>query len=85
MKFSIHSHFPEVSLSTTVSFLEVFGVDRVRSTVHNWIHNANPQSESGRCPNRVAADETVIRPDDNQYRLYAAVGPENERFAPYAA
>jgi transposase-like protein len=57
-------------------FLEVFGVDRVRSTVHNWVHKADLQPESSRSPNHVAVDETVIRLDDEQYWLYAAVDPE---------
>ena len=35
MKLSIQLHLSVLSLSNTVSFLEVFGVDRVRSTVHN--------------------------------------------------
>jgi transposase-like protein len=76
MKLSIQLHLAGLSLSNTVSFLEVFGVERVRSTVHNWVHKANLQPESGRSPNHVAVDETVIRLDDEQYWLYAAVDPE---------
>ncbi|SNR25771.1 Transposase (or an inactivated derivative) [Halorubrum ezzemoulense] len=58
-------------------FLEIFGVDRVRSTVHNWVHKADLQPESSRSPNHVAIDETVIQLDDEQYWLYAAVDPES--------
>src|SRR6056297_4085820 len=76
MKLSIQLHLAGLSLSNTVSFLEVFGVDRVRSTVHNWVHKADLQPESGRSPNHVAVDETVIRLNDEQYWLYAAVDPE---------
>ncbi|MDB2275353.1 IS6 family transposase [Halorubrum ezzemoulense] len=76
MKLSIQLHLAGLSLSNTVSFLEVFGVKRVRSTVHNWVHKADLQPESGRSPNHVAVDETVIRLDDEQYWLYAAVDPE---------
>jgi transposase-like protein len=76
MKLSIQLHLAGLSLSNTVSFLEVFGVERVRSTVHNWVHKADLQPESGRSPNHVAVDETVIRLDDEQYWLYAAVDPE---------
>jgi len=64
------------SLSNTVSFLEVFGVSRARSTVHNWVHKATLQPESGRSPDHVAVDKTVIRSDDEQYWLYAAVDPD---------
>jgi transposase-like protein len=76
MKLSIQLHLAGLSLSNTVSFLEVFGVNRVRSTVHNWVHKADLQPESGRSPNHVAVDETVIRINDEQYWLYAAVDPE---------
>jgi transposase-like protein len=68
--------FSWLSLSNTVLFFEVFGVYRVRSTVHNWVHKADIQPESGRSPNHVAVDETIIRLDDEQYWLYAAVDPE---------
>jgi len=77
MKLSIQLHLAGLSLSNTVSFLEVFGVDRVRSTVHNWVHKADLQPETGRSPNHVAVDETVIQLDDEQYWLYAAVDPES--------
>jgi len=76
MKLSIQLHLAGLSLLNTVLFLEIFGVDRVRSTVHNWVHKADLQPESGRSPNHVAVDETVIRLDDEQYWLYAAVNPE---------
>src|SRR6056297_2265840 len=76
MKLSIQLHLAGLSLSNTVSFLEIFGVERARSTVHNWVHKADLQPESGRNPNHVAVDETVIRLNDEQYWLYAAVDPE---------
>ena len=72
MKLSMQLHLAGLSLPNTVSFLEVFGVDQVRSTVHK----ADLQPESGRSPNHVAVDDTVIRLDDEQYWLYAAVDPE---------
>ena len=41
MKLSIQLHLAGLSLSNTVSILELFGVSRTRSTVHNWVHTAN--------------------------------------------
>ncbi len=76
MKLSIQLYLPGLSLSNTVSFLEEFGVDRVRSTVYNCIHKADLQPESGRSPNHVAVDETVIQLNNKKYWLYAAVNPE---------
>jgi transposase-like protein len=76
MKLSIQIHLSGLSLSNTVLFLEVFGVEKVQATVHNWAHKSDLQPESGRKPNHVAVDEAVIRLDDEQYWLYAAVDPE---------
>ena len=77
-------YLSHLSLLNTVLVLEVFGVDRVRSTVHNWVHKADLQPEPGRSPNRVTVNETVIQLDDKQYWLYAAVAPDST-IAPYKA
>ena len=74
MKLSIQLHLAWLSLSNTVSILEVFDLKRARSTVHGWVYKADRQPESGRSPDHVAVDETVIRLNDEQYWLYAAVG-----------
>ena len=79
MKLSIQLHLAGLSLSNTVSVLEIFGVERARSTVHNWVHKADLQPEEGRSPDHVAVDETVIRLNDEQYWLYAAVDPETNK------
>ena len=76
MKLGIQLHLAEISLSNTVSIVEVFGVKRARSTVHNWVHKADLQPEAGQSPDHVAVDETVIRLNGQQYWLYAAVDPE---------
>ena len=76
MKLSIQLHLAVLSLSNTVSILELFGVNRARSTVHNWVHKADLQPESGRNPDHVAVDETVIQLNNEQYWLYAAVDPD---------
>jgi transposase-like protein len=77
MKFSIQFHLAGLSLSNTVSILEMFGVERARSTVHNWVHKADLQPESGHSPDHVVVDETEIRIDDEQYWLYVAVDPDS--------
>jgi len=79
MKLSIQLHLAGPSLSNTVSILEIFGVERARSTVHNWVHKADLQPEDGRSPDHVAVDETVIRLNDEQYWLYAAVDPKTNK------
>ena len=76
MKLSIQLHLAGLSLSNTVSILGVFGIERARSTVHNWVHKADLQPGSGQSPDHVAVDETVIRLNNEQYWLYAAVDPE---------
>ena len=60
-----------------VSIFEVFGVERARSTVHNWVHKADLQPDEGRNPDHVAVDETVIQLDEEYYWLYAAVDSES--------
>ncbi len=77
MKLSIQLYLAGLSLSNTVRVLDIFGVNRVRSTVHNWVLKADLQPDSGRGPDHVAVDETVIRLDDEQYWLYAAVEPDS--------
>jgi putative transposase len=76
MKLGIQLHLAGLSLSNTVSILEIFGVNRARSTVHNWVHKAELQPAANQNPNHVAVDETVIRLNDEQYWLYAAVDPK---------
>src|SRR6056297_1514336 len=75
MKLSIQLHLSGLSLSNTIRVCEVFGVQRARSTVHNWVHKADLQPESGKNPDHVAVDETVIQLNDERYWLYAAVDP----------
>jgi transposase-like protein len=75
MKLSIQLHLAGLSLSNTGSILDIFGVERARSTVHNWVHKADLQPEDGRKPDHIAVDETVIQLNDEQYWLYAAVDP----------
>jgi transposase-like protein len=56
MKLSIQHHLAGLSLSNTVSYLEIFGVQRVRSTVHNWVHKADLQRQDGQQSNHVVVD-----------------------------
>ncbi len=55
MKLSIQLHLAGLSLSNTVSVLEISGVERARSTVHNWVHKADLQPElvGGRITSRL--------------------------------
>jgi len=79
MKLSIQLHLAELLLSNTVSTLGISGVERARSTVHNWVHKADLHPKPGWCPDHIAVDETVIQLDDEQYWLYAAVDPETNK------
>jgi len=80
MKLGIQLHLSGLSLSNTVSILDVFGVERSRSTVHNWVHKADLRPEEGRHPTQVAVDETVVQIDDERYWLYAAVDTASNEF-----
>ena len=76
MKLGIQMHLAGLYLSNTISVLDDLGVQRSRKTVHDWVQKANLQPTSGKNPNQVAVDETVIRINDQQYWLYAAADPE---------
>ena len=76
MALGIQSHVAGLSLSNTVELLEDLGVQRSRKAVHDWVQKADLQPESGKEPNQIALDETVIRINDQQFWLYAAADPE---------
>ncbi len=76
MELGIRLHLAVLSLSNIVRELEKFGVERSRKAVHDWVHKCDLQPTDRVSPNHVALDETVIRIDDQQYWLYAAVNPE---------
>ncbi|MFC6765303.1 IS6 family transposase [Natrinema soli] len=80
MRLSIQLHLSGLSLSDTVSVLEGFGVERERSTIHNWVQKANLQPTAGKQPDHIALDETMIQLTDQRYWLYAAVDPETNEF-----
>ncbi|AXR76262.1 Transposase (plasmid) [Natrarchaeobaculum sulfurireducens] len=46
-------------------------------TIHNWVHKADLQLELGRNSDHIAVDEAVIRLNDEQYWLDAAVNLES--------
>ncbi|WP_435346737.1 IS6 family transposase [Haloarchaeobius sp. HRN-SO-5] len=79
MKLGIRLHLAGMSLSDTVSILDELGVDRCRSTVHNWVQKADLQPTDDADPDHVAVDETVIQLNDERYWLYAAVDPATNR------
>ena len=79
MKLGIQLHLAGLSLSNTVSVLDSVGVERCRSTVHNWVQKAELQPTAGANPDHVAVDETVIQLNDERFWLYAAVDSETNR------
>ena len=76
MKLGIQPHLADLSLLNTIFIFDIIGIERARPTVHNLVHKYDPQPESGRCPDHVAVDKTVIRLNNEQYWLYAAVDPK---------
>lgn len=80
MELGIQLHLAGLSLSKTTSILETHGLDRCRSTVHNWLQKADVEPQSGRAPDHIAIDETVIQIDDERHWLFAAIDPATNRF-----
>lgn len=60
MRLGIQLHLAGLSLSSTVSILDIFGVERTCSTVHSWVHKADLQPAGGQSQDQVAVDETVF-------------------------
>jgi transposase-like protein len=79
MTLGIRLHLAGLSPSNTISIVERLGVERCRSTVHNWVQKADLQPTAGASPDHVAVDEPVIQLDDDRYWLYAAVEPATNR------
>jgi transposase-like protein len=79
MKLGILLHLAGLSFTNTISIFYILGVDRCRSTVHNWVQKSDLQPPSGADPNHVAVDETVIQLNNNRFWLYAAVDPSTTR------
>ncbi len=73
MALGIQSYVAGLSLSNTDELLEALGVQRSRKAIHDWVQKANLQPESGKSPNQIALDETVIRINDQQFWLYAVL------------
>lgn len=61
MKLGIQLYLAGLSLADTVSVLAGMGIERCRTTVHNWIQKADLQPSGGCSPNHVAVD-----PDTNR-------------------
>jgi len=80
MKLGIQLHLVGLSLADTTSILSVLGVDRCRSTVHNWVQKADLQPTPECDPDHVAVDETVIQANNERWWLYAAVDPATNQF-----
>ncbi|QZP37522.1 IS6 family transposase [Halobaculum magnesiiphilum] len=79
MKLGIRLHLAGLSRSDTISILDTLGVERCRTTVHNWVQKADLQPLDGANPDHVAVDETVIQLNDERFWLYAAVDPATNR------
>ncbi len=79
MKLGIRLHLAGLSFSNTISIPDILGVERCRSTVHNWVQKADLQPTDGADPDHVAVDETVLQLNDEWFWLYAAVDPETNR------
>jgi len=64
MALGLQSHVVGLSLSNTVEFLDSLGVQRPRKAIYDWVQKADLQPESGKSPNQIVLDETVIGIND---------------------
>jgi len=77
MELAIHLHLGGLSLSNNVSILDRLGVDRTRSTVHNWVRKSDLEPRGGRAPAQIALNETVLKVNGDRFWVIAAVDPDN--------
>jgi transposase-like protein len=82
MKLGVQFHLGGLSLSNTVSVLEMFGVERTHQLFITGYTKLNHSQKTVTLQIRLV-DETVIRSDGDQYWLYAAVDPESNEFSLY--
>jgi len=61
IEVGIQLHLAGLSLSNTKQYLERLGVERSRTTIHNWVQKADVQPTNDTAPDHIAVDETVIR------------------------
>jgi len=76
IKLDIQLHLVKPPLSDTVFVFDDLDAQCPRKFVHDGVQKADRQPVSGKNPNHDAVDETVIRIDDQQFRLHAAVNPD---------
>ena len=67
MALGIQAHVAGLSLANIVELLDCLGVQRSRKAIHDWVQKADLQPDSGKSPNQIALDETVIRINDQQF------------------
>jgi len=75
IKLGIQLYLAFLSLSNTFTVFEIYGVERARSTVHNWVHKADLQPISAVTEEQLAVDEKMIRLHGQKVWLYGAVDP----------
>lgn len=74
----IKLHLTGLSLAKAVSVPAGVGVARCRSTVHYWVKQADLKQRTGRSPDKIALDETVVKVDGESHWLFAAVDPDTK-------
>jgi len=77
IELGIQFHLCGLSLRNTV---EKFGIDRCRSTVHNWDQKADLEPRGGRKPEKIALEKTVININGDQFWFFTAVDPQTNSF-----
>lgn len=67
MEYAIELHLNGLSLSDTVISLVRFGINRGRSTIHNWVQKSDLEPPEGCNPEKVALDETVVKVEGDRF------------------
>jgi Transposase and inactivated derivatives len=73
IEMGIQLHLAGLSLSNTKQRLEKLGVQRSRTAIHNWVHNADLEPAPDTTPTEIAIDEKAINVDGSFEWLFAAI------------
>lgn len=79
MRLAIQTHLGGLSLSETRRMPQSVGVDRARSTIHNWVQKCDLELAGGCQPAQVAFDETVTKVNGERFWIFGAVDPDTDR------
>lgn len=73
MTVGIRMYAAILSIFDIICLFDNLDIKRSRKGVHNWVQKVDRQPVSGESPTQMTVDETVIRINEQRFRLDTAV------------